>query len=224
MFVLQGAFVFTLLILWISSDTIRQQKNLWVLFFASFPAEFFIALIPHEPILLYFSKFHHPFIVSLVAVVGTVLAEILNYVMITYLAELKSFERIHQNKMTTTSINLFKKAPFPAILVAGFTPVPFYPLRFLAALAHYPVWKYALAVFLSRAPRFYILAALGHEIHIPDSVLVILFIVLLIISYFLLLRSRFRRFRMGTSHPNAAKETVSCYTQKGNVQEGQEQA
>lgn len=197
-FVLQGIFVFTLLIIWISCEPIRQQKTLWVLFFASFPAEFFIALIPHEPILLYFSKFHHPFTVTVVAIVGTVLAEILNYVMITYLAELKPFERIHTSKLTTKSIHLFKKAPFLAILVAGFTPVPFYPLRFLAALARYPLWKYALAVFLSRAPRFYILAALGHEIHIPDSFLIALFIVLLAISYLLLLKNRLKRLR-GTS-------------------------
>jgi hypothetical protein len=72
-------FVLTLLIIWISSDTIRQDKSLWVLFFYSFPSEFLIALVPHEPVILYFGEFYDPLVVSIVAVAGTVITEVLNY-------------------------------------------------------------------------------------------------------------------------------------------------
>jgi len=57
-FVLEIALVVTLLVVWASSKSLQQSKSLWVLFFYSFPAEFLIAIVPHEPILLYFGKFY----------------------------------------------------------------------------------------------------------------------------------------------------------------------
>jgi ribonucleoside-triphosphate reductase len=40
-----------------------------------------------------------------------------------------------------------------------------------------------LAVLLSRAPRFYIVAVLGHEIEIPDYLLILIFAILVVILY-----------------------------------------
>ena len=77
------AFILTLLVIWISSDALRQDKSLWVLFFYSFPSEFLIALVPHEPVVLYFGKFYDPFVVAIVTIAGTVITEILNYLTIS---------------------------------------------------------------------------------------------------------------------------------------------
>lgn len=172
-----------LLIWWLSSPSIRQSKSLWVLFFYSFPSEFLIALVPHEPMLLYFGKYYPPLTVALVGVLGTVMTEALNYSVFKFVSDLSLFRKVHQKKAVTKIINLFKRAPFTAIWVAGFTPVPFYPIRFLVVLSRYSVWKYLLGVFLSRAPRFYILAFVGHQINIPDYLLVLLFVVLIAAIY-----------------------------------------
>jgi len=178
-FILEIVLIVLLLILWFSSEEIKRSKSLWVLFFYSFPSEFLIAIVPHEPVLLYFGKFYKPLTVAIVAVIGTVMTEALNYSAFKFVTDNSIFKKIHQGKMGTKIVELFKKAPFVALLVAGFTPVPFYPFRFLVVLARYPLVKYLLAVFLSRTPRFFILALAGYMIKIPDYLLIAIFIVLI---------------------------------------------
>jgi len=182
-FVLEIALIVALLVIWFSIDSFRTSNNLWVLFFYSFPAEFLIAIVPHEPMLLYFGKFYSPFTVGLVAVSSTILTEALNYSTFKYVADLKAFEKVQRSKFTGKLIALFNKAPFIAIWIAGFTPVPFYPFRFMVVMAHYPLWKYLLAAFLSRTPRFFILAYLGYSIKMSDTLLIILFAAMLLIIY-----------------------------------------
>lgn len=179
-FVLQASLVLTLLILWLSSKSIQSSKNLWVLFFYSFPSEFLIAIVPHEPILLYFGKFYSPLTVAAVAIISTLLTETLNYSAFRYITDTNIFQKIHHKKAVNKIVILFQKAPFFAIWIAGLTPVPFYPFRLLVVLARYPITKYILAIFLSRTPRFYILAFVGHTIKIPDYLLIALFVILIV--------------------------------------------
>jgi membrane protein YqaA with SNARE-associated domain len=159
-----------------------------VLFFYSFPSEFLIAIVPHEPVLLYFGKFYQPLTVALVAIIGTVMTEAINYSVFKLVIDSNLFKKIHQGKMVIKIVELFKKAPFVALLVAGLTPVPFYPFRFLVVLTRYPLVKYLLAVFLSRTPRFFILALAGYMINIPDYLLIAIFIVLISAANIPLLR------------------------------------
>ena len=51
---LESALVFALLVVWLSSESVRASKHLAVLFFYSFPSEFLVGLIPHEPALIFF--------------------------------------------------------------------------------------------------------------------------------------------------------------------------
>lgn len=182
-FVVEIVLILALLIWWLSSPSIRQSKSLWVLFFYSFPAEFLISLVPHEPMLLYFGKYYPPLTVALVGVLGTVMTEAVNYSVFKFVSDLALFKKLQQKKAVTKIVDLFRRAPFTAICVAGFTPVPFYPIRFLVVLSRYPVWKYLLGVLLSRSPRFYILAFVGHQINIPDYLLVLLFAALIVSIY-----------------------------------------
>jgi membrane protein YqaA with SNARE-associated domain len=200
LFACQIVFVIVLLIVWITSKNLQESKNLWVLFFYSFPSEFLIATVPHEPVLLYFGKFYSPFTVALVAVSSTLLTEMLNYSTFKFVTDLKFFASLYQKKTVQKTIQLFKKAPFLALLIAGFTPVPFYPLRFLVVLARYPLWKYVLAVFLSRFPRFIILAYIGYVIQIPDLLLIALFVILILIANISILRALRERKAKGPSH------------------------
>jgi len=185
----QIGFIIMLLIIWLSSDSIQTSKNLWVLFFYNFPSQFIISIVPHEPVFLYLSKYHSPVMVTLVAIIGTLLTEMLNYSVIKYIVDLKKFEKIDQTKFLKKVIDTFDRAPFFALWVAGFTPVPFYPFRFLVVFAKYPLTKYILAVFLSRTPRFYLLALIGGAFKIPNLWLLIIFIVLIIVANFSIIRN-----------------------------------
>jgi len=195
-FALQIIVVAALLVIWLSSESIQQSKNLWVLFIYSFPSQFLIPIIPHEPVLLYFGKFYPPLTVALVDIAGTLLTEALNYSVFKFIVDTSFFQKIHHGKSVAKVVELFKRAPFVALLVAGLTPVPFYPFRFLVVMAHYPRWKYLLAVFLSRTPRFYVLALLGRAIQIPDYLIIVIFIILIASANIPLLR-KFLKKRQG---------------------------
>jgi len=202
LFALQISFVLTLLVVWVTSKSLQESKSLWVLFFYSFPSEFLIATVPHEPALLYFGKFYHPLTVALVAIPSTLFTEMLNYSAFKYIIDLRIFTKLREKKAVQKMVQFFKKAPFLTLWVAGITPIPFYPLRFLVVLARYPLLKYISAVFLSRFPRFIILAYVGYKIQISDYLLIALFVVLIAIANISILRSLRTPKRKGT--PNAA--------------------
>ncbi len=178
-FILEIILILILLVFWFISDFLHTSKNLWVLFLYCFPAEFLIAIVPHEPVILFFGKFYAPLTVALISAAGTLLAEALNYSVFKYLTDTTLYKRLSRKKMVSKLIDLFNRMPFIALLIAGFTPIPFYPFRFLVVMAHYPIWKYLLAVFLSRTPRFFLLSLAGQAIKIPDSMLVIIFVILI---------------------------------------------
>lgn len=195
-FALQIIVVAALLVLWLSSESIQKSKDLWVLFIYSFPSQFLIPIVPHEPVLLYFGKFYSPLTVALVDIAGTLLTEALNYSVFKYIIDTNFFQKMRHTKSATKVVELFNRAPFVALLVAGLTPVPFYPFRFLVVMAHYPIWKYLLAVFLSRTPRFYVLALIGRAIKIPDYLIIVIFIILIVSVNAPILR-RFLKKRQG---------------------------
>jgi membrane protein YqaA with SNARE-associated domain len=181
LFALQFLFIATLLAVWISAGDIHKSTNLLVLFFYSFPSEFFIGVLPHEPLLIYFGEFFSPLTVACVGLMSTLMVEVSNYFVIRHIIDFRAFQAFRTSAKAGKVVKLFNKAPFPAVWMAGFTPVPFYPFRFLVVLADYPVWKYALAVATSRGPRFYLLALVGKMMKIPDIVL-ILFTVFLVLT------------------------------------------
>lgn len=180
-FLFQIALVLGLLVCWFAIEGIQESKNLWVLFLYSFPSQFLIAVVPHEPVFFYFSKFYPPWVVTFVALSGTLLTEYLNYSVFNFITEYKN---ISANRFVAKIVRLFEKAPFLALVIAGFTPVPFYPLRFLVVLAKYPRTKYLLALFLSRTPRFYLFALLGKSLNMPDWLLLLIFVVLILVANF----------------------------------------
>ncbi len=192
-FAFEVVFVAGLLIWWLSSASVRDSKSLWVLFLYCFPAEFIIATVPHEPVLLYFAKFYSPLTVALVSVAGTVLTEVLNYTVFKYVADLKVFRKMLASRAVQKTVHLFNRAPFAALWVAGFTPIPFYPFRFLVVIAHYPLAKYILAVVTSRAPRMYLIALAARAIRFPDYVILIITGVLIVAANVPILRKLFKR-------------------------------
>lgn len=174
------ALVLVLLLVWIFSEESRESTNLAILFFYSFPAEFLVGLVPHEPVLIFYGAHHPAVVVALVAVASTVMAEGLNYSLFGLFYGMPALRVALERKTVRRLAELFERSPFGAILFAGFTPVPFFPVRFLVVMTGYPVWKYLLGVFLSRAPRFYLLALFGAFYEVPKLVLAALFLAMLV--------------------------------------------
>ena len=180
-FIVELIFIAALLAAWLASRSVQSSSSLLVLFFYSFPSEFLVGLLPHEPILIYFGKLYPALTVALISVVSTVMAEAINYSAFGYVCSTETFQRMMQRGTVRKIIKLFHRAPFTAIWIAGFTPVPFYPIRFLVVMGRYPVGKYLAGVFLSRAPRFYILAKIGDLFQISGMTIFLFFAILLLL-------------------------------------------
>jgi len=193
----ESLFVLGILVVWLASPAVRRSKSLWVLFFYCFPSQFVLAAVPHEPAILFFGKSYIAWAVALTATAGTLITEIINYSIFNSLADLKTFQRICQGRMIARLVALFRMAPFLTLWIAGLMPVPFYPFRFLVALARYPVSLYALAVLLSRFPRFYLLAVLGRAFNLPNGLILGLFLALLVVALIPLVRDRLRAVTRG---------------------------
>lgn len=178
---LEGGGVLALLAVWLLSEKVRQSNSLLLLFFYSFPSEFMVGLVPHEPILIYFGQAHQPWVVALVAVVSTVMAEGLNYSFLGLFYGIPAFRAAFQKKAVKRIAELFSRMPFTAVVIAGFTPIPFFPVRFLVVITEYPVWKYLLGVFISRGPRFFLLALLGASFEVPSVLLLAIFFGMLLL-------------------------------------------
>jgi membrane protein YqaA with SNARE-associated domain len=156
---------------------------------------FLIPVVPHEPVFLYFSKFYKPLTVTLVALVGTLVTEFINYHVFSFFKETKPLQNAQKTGLVKKLIALFNRAPFSALWIAGFTPIPFYPFRFLVVLAGYPVGKYLLSIALSRAPRFFLFALFGRLVPLPDYALALLFLALILSAYFSVLLRKLRFLR-----------------------------
>ena len=179
-----------LLFAWIFSEEVRSSNSLLVLFFYSLPAGFFVGLLPHEPMLLLFGQYHPAVIVAGVFLGGWLLAERLNYTFLGLFGDMGLFETLRRKRLVARLLKLFATAPFWALVTAAFIPIPFFPFRLLVVMEGYPVWKYLLAVAVARGPRYLIVAAVGHMVHIPGWVLVGLFLVLLGLILVPLVRGR----------------------------------
>ena len=169
----ESSFVIVFIAVWITSGILQKSTNLLVLFLYSFPSEFLMAVLPHEPVLIYFGKSFSPATVMAVALSSTLLVEVTNYYAIGHLFDLRAFQKIKGSPLVNKAVTLFLKAPFPALVFFAFAPIIFYPFRFLTVLSKYPARKYILAVALGRGPRFFLLALLGSKVDVPIGALIL---------------------------------------------------
>jgi len=61
-------------------------------------------------------------------------------------------------------LHKFKDNAFLALVIAGFTPFIFDPLRLAAGYIGYDLKKYWIAVFIGRTPRFFLVAWMGQDV------------------------------------------------------------
>jgi membrane protein YqaA with SNARE-associated domain len=154
------------------------------------PSEFLVTFVQHEPIILYFAKYHSIHTVVALSILGTVAMEVVNYSSAATFTEFRWMQGLLSHTSVKKAKQAFGRAPFTVIVVAALTPVPFFPFRFLAPLSGYPLSRYILALSVGRIPRFYLLALLGEALHIRNDFLIGIFVVCLVLAVFEIWRSR----------------------------------
>lgn len=150
-----------------------------VLFLYSIPSNSAVSVFSHE-VALYDYGSHQPLLLTtLSATLGTIVAAWLDWNVFVPLLEWEKVSRVRGNRLYRWAIAKFAQAPFLVLVITGFTPIPFFPFKFLAFSMKYPLWRYIAAVTVARAPRYLLLAWMGSAFAIPEWVLLALFLALL---------------------------------------------
>jgi len=156
---------------------VENIELLIALFLWTLPAQYLIGFLPQEAPLLYVAQFFNPVIITSVVTGALLISEVANYQTVKALGNIPQIQQLLERPGVQKPIEWFRQAPFTAIVVAAFSPIPFFPLRLLAPLSGYPLPKYIGAVAIGRIPRIFLLALLGVTFHIPLWLLVIIAVV-----------------------------------------------
>ena len=150
-----------------------QSDSYLYLAFYSIPANTAISVFPHEPVLIYFGTVEaNLWLAATAASAGTIVAAIMDHAVFVPVLNLRSIQSYKEKRFYQKAIGYFMRWPFATIVVTGFTPIPFFPFKFLVFSIRYPMWKWVTALVVARFPRYYLLALLGATIPIPSWILI----------------------------------------------------
>ncbi|RMF61068.1 MAG: hypothetical protein D6748_02580 [Calditrichaeota bacterium] len=151
---------------------IPREKILILFAIYAIPSHFLISFFPIEPAVLYCSKYYRPIIVVSTALGGCSIASILDYLLLVPLLNHHRIRsRFEDKELYQKAIHYFKKWPFGVLTLANMLPVPFYPFKFLSFTSNYPFIRYEASLLLGRFPRYFLLAALGFALNLPNWVI-----------------------------------------------------
>lgn len=156
----------------------RSESYLYLAFY-SIPANTAISFFPHEPVLIYFGKFANLWLAAAAATAGTVVAGLMDHTVFVPVLNHRSVVSYKNKRLYKRTIDYFLRYPFATLVVAGFTPIPFFPFKFLSFSIHYPLKKYLAALVVARYPRYFLLAWLGAATNIPNWILFVAFLALI---------------------------------------------
>ncbi|UCG66690.1 MAG: VTT domain-containing protein [Deltaproteobacteria bacterium] len=159
----------------------ESVRPLLYFFIYSIPSNLAISLFPHEPVLVYLGATYSPIILACIVMVGTWIAGLLDYYVFVPLFTHRAVDRIKATSGYLTAVRWFSYQPFLTLIVAGFTPIPFFVFKFIAFAVKYPISKYLAALLVGRLPRYYLLALLGAVFDLPNWLIVGAFIIMLLL-------------------------------------------
>jgi MoaA/NifB/PqqE/SkfB family radical SAM enzyme/membrane protein YqaA with SNARE-associated domain len=186
---------------------------LLTIFLYSIPSNCAISIFPHEPVLVWYGKFVNLWHLTTAATLGTIAAAYLDYKFFTPILNLSYSAKFKSHRFYQQAHRLFYKMPFMAIVIAGFTPIPFYPFKFMVYASKYSIWRYLGAVTIGRFPRYYLLALLGFTFQIPNWLIIAAFAGMFAAVYYrkifkLVSRPFIWLYDLVTGKPSKAKENM----------------
>jgi ribonucleoside-triphosphate reductase len=127
-----------------------------------------LAPVPYDGALIYLADHYSVWVIVLIAITATLLIEAWNMELLGRLLAREGTRAFRNHRVTQWSLRWYRKAPFWSLVATCIVPIfPHYPMRFLAVLAGYPLWKYQVSVVLGRGSRYAALAGLGLALPIP---------------------------------------------------------
>ncbi len=133
-----------------------------------------LAPLPYDGALIYLGGRHSLWLVVPIAIAATLVIEAWNMELLARLLSREGTRGFRDHRVTRLSLSWYNKAPFWSLVATCVLPIiPHYPMRFLAILAGYPLWKYQVSVVLGRGSRYVALAGVGFALPIPGHWIVL---------------------------------------------------
>jgi len=152
------------------------------LFGYAFLSNVAMAIVPHEPVILWYGPRYGIALTAVIATVGTVAAAWVDHRVFVPLIQRVQHTAFFAEGSIGWMRARFKRVPFLVLVASGLTPLPFFPFKAMAFAEHYPLGRYLSAIAVGRFPRYVLLAWLGVLVAIPTWVLVVLFAVMVLPS------------------------------------------
>ena len=125
-----------------------------------------------DPLLLEVGKYAGTLTVTVVATAIYMYTEFVNWYIYSWVLNWNRLESFRGNRMVRWGVDRFATAPATTTIFFAFTPLPFWVVRGLAILHHYPLRRFMVATAIGRFPRFFGYAWLGSAISIPTWVII----------------------------------------------------
>jgi membrane protein YqaA with SNARE-associated domain len=160
-----------------------QVRPDWSRLFYLIPYTFLgnsLAPLPYDGALVYLGGRYPLWIIVLIAVAATLVIEAWNMELLARILAREGTRGFRNHQITQWSLRWYRKAPFWSLVATCVLPlIPHYPMRFLAVLAGYPLWKYQVSVILGRGARYVGLAGVGLSLSIPGPWIVVVSLIAL---------------------------------------------
>ncbi len=153
-----------------------------VLFAYAFLSNVALAVVPHEPVVIWYGANWGVWSTAVVATAGTAVASAVDHRVFVPLVGRVATQPLFVSGMVGKIRKLFSRAPFAVLALSGLTPLPAFPFKAVAFAERYPRGQYVAAVAAGRFPRYVLLAWLGFVLSVPNWVFVVLFLLMLLPS------------------------------------------
>jgi len=104
-----------------------------------------------------------PFVVASLGAVGTAIANMNDYYLLTFLYRYRPVRRVRTTFLYKRFAVWYNRAPFATLAAASFLPIPVDFVRLLAISEGYSRARFALGSLVGRWPRYLLLAALAER-------------------------------------------------------------
>jgi ribonucleoside-triphosphate reductase len=160
------------------------------LFVYGFVSNVALAVLPHEPAVIWYGARLGVWPATLIATAGTLAAALVDHRLFVPLIERLArhqaarcpSESADPGPAARGLARFFARAPFAILALSGLTPLPFFPFKALAFTTGYPMGRYLAAVAARCLPRYALLAWLGVAVRLPSWLIAGLFVALMIPS------------------------------------------
>jgi membrane protein YqaA with SNARE-associated domain len=160
--------------------TLSPALGATVLFVYAFLSNVALAVVPHEPAVIWFGPRLGILATAAIATLGTVAAAWVDHRLFATAVDRLANRRAGAMPPPSLARRWFSRAPFAVLAASGVTPLPFFPFKLLAFAARYPRDRYLAAVAAGRLPRYLLLAWLGVTVQLPFWALALAGVLLLI--------------------------------------------